>query len=118
LLWELAYAKGYELQVSNASTGTLHNDRDGRHDTAHNAATAARDEAGGGAGLRVKSSSVTTALEWMTFYNTTSGQGKTEVVSGFGSVTGTDYRVFCYERFVGSPWGFSLYELELFNSAG
>ena len=90
LAWELAYAKGYELQVANVSRSTR-----GSFDSGETS---------------------TRMVPWMTFYNTTSGQGHTEVVSGFAPVVGTDYRVYCYERFQGSPWGFSLYELELFNT--
>lgn len=78
LAWELAYAKGYALQVANSTDG------------------ASLD-----------------SLSWSTFYNTTNGRGGTETLR-FDDVIGTDFRIFCYERFPGSAWGFSLYELELF----
>mmetsp|Transcript_35342 Transcript_35342/g.92425 ORF Transcript_35342/g.92425 Transcript_35342/m.92425 type:complete len:644 (+) Transcript_35342:71-2002(+) len=56
-----------------------------------------------------------TTQTWATFYNTTSGTGGTETLTGFGTVTASDYRIYCYERFPGSAWGFSLYEFELFE---
>lgn len=77
IVWEKAYAKGYELQVASEL---------GRE-----------------------------ASTWTTFYNQTDGKGNTETISGI-SISGRHFRIFCYERFSGSAWGFSIFEFMLFNN--
>lgn len=52
---------------------------------------------------------------WTDFFSTTSGKGKVETMEKlFGA--GRYVRVLCTARFVGSPWGFSFYEVELFST--
>eukprot|EP00041_Stephanoeca_diplocostata_P018011 m.373713 g.373713 ORF g.373713 m.373713 type:complete len:644 (-) comp20889_c0_seq1:95-2026(-) len=57
----------------------------------------------------------TSGSEWTTVYNTTTGKGGTETIKNLTGATGIAFRVLCYQRFTGSQWGFSLYELELYE---
>ena len=53
---------------------------------------------------------------WTTAYQSTAGTGGTETVPDL-ALSGRHFRVYCTARFEGSPYGFSLYEFELFGSS-
>lgn len=53
--------------------------------------------------------------EWQTFYNTSDGKGKVEIIDNL-SAHGRFIRINCTERFAHSPWGFSFWEMELFEA--
>ena len=105
LIWEKAYAKGYALQVANTTTINP--------STTANPLTLLENSTRSTPLNPHSPNPHNNDLAWASFYNTTHGAGNTEVITGFGSITGTDFRIFCFERFPGSQWGFSLFEMEL-----
>jgi lysophospholipase L1-like esterase len=52
---------------------------------------------------------------WVSFFNTTKGKGGVETHDQLNA-HGRWLRIVCTERFSGSQWGFSFYELEAFTS--
>ena len=53
--------------------------------------------------------------DWQSFYNTSEGKGKVETIDNL-SAHGRFVRINCTERFAGSPWGFSFWEVEIFEA--
>ena len=59
--------------------------------------------------------SSTDGSAWESFYNTSDGKGKVETIDDL-SAHGRFVAINCTERFVGSPWGFSFWEMEIFTA--
>jgi len=85
LAWEKAYARGFALQVSSSLADLP-------------AGAAATDD-----------------RAWTSFHVVTNGTGGLQNITGIGPVTGRYFRLLCTERYTGSPFGFSLFEFELFH---
>lgn len=98
LVWETAFARGFSLQVGAATSQVQWG---GQHAAAPGAVRAS---------MRDDRQNMT----WTTFHTVANGTGGAENVSGFEPVQGRYFRILCTERFSGSPYGFSLFEFELF----
>lgn len=77
------------------------------------------------AGYSIQTSDSTTdpadpATQWSDIYATTTGKGGTETITGMGEggkgATARMFRIWCSKRYARSPYGFSLFEFELFAS--
>jgi hypothetical protein len=59
--------------------------------------------------------SSTDGKEWSSFFKTGAGKGHVETIDNL-SAHGRFVRIVCTERFAGSRWGFSFWELEVFQA--